>query len=87
MTDVDWHEPFARAVAAAPTTNAFVLFVNAWWEPLTFSLPQQLRGLSWSAVVDTADGDGAAAVVPTDDVVVGARSLLVLENDAGGGGP
>jgi hypothetical protein len=62
-----------------------VLLVNAWWEPLTFSLPQQLRGISWSAVVDTAHGSGPPAVVPTDEVVVGGRSLLVLENDAGGG--
>jgi glycogen operon protein len=85
MTGADWGEPYARAVAAAPPTNALVLLVNAWWEPLTFSLPQQLRGISWSAVVDTAHGSGPPAVVPTDEVVVGGRSLLVLENDAGGG--
>ncbi|MGZ4230333.1 MAG: glycogen debranching protein GlgX [Solirubrobacteraceae bacterium] len=82
MTDADWAEPFARAVAAAPPTNTWVLFVNAWWEPLTFSLPQQLRGISWSAVVDTADGHGPPAVVPTDEVVVAGRSLLVLDTEA-----
>jgi glycogen operon protein len=85
MTGADWSEPFARAVAAAPPTNAFVLLVNAWWEPLTFTLPEQLRGISWSAVVDTADGHGPSAVVSTDEVVVAGRSLLLLENQVGGG--
>jgi glycogen operon protein len=84
MTGADWSEPFARAVAAAPPTNAFVLLINAWWEPLTFTLPEQLHGLSWSAVVDTADGSGPPAVVPTDEVVIGGRSLLMLEKQAGG---
>jgi len=82
MTAADWSEPFARAIAASPPTNAFVLLINAWWEPLTFSLPEQLRGISWSAVIDTADGHGPPAVVPTDEVVVGGRSLLMLENQA-----
>ena len=59
-----------------------MLLINAWWEPLTFTLPQQLHGLSWSAVVDTADGSGPPAVVPTDEVVLGGRSLLMLENQA-----
>ena len=84
MTDADWSEPFARAVAAAPPTNAFVLLINAWWEPLTFILPEQLHGISWSAVVDTADGSGPPAEVPTNEVVVGGRSLLMLGNQAGG---
>jgi isoamylase len=85
MNAADWSEPFARAVAAAPPTNAFVLLVNAWWEPLTFRLPEQLRGISWSTVVDTADGHGAAAVLSTDGVVVDGRSLVLLENQVGGG--
>ena len=84
MTDADWSEPFARAIAAAPPTNAFVLLINAWWEPLTFILPEQLHGISWSAVVDTADGSGPPAEVPTNEVVVGGRSLLMLGNQAGG---
>ena len=75
----------ARSVSAAPPTNAFVLLINAWWEPLTFTLPEQLHGISWSAVVDTADGSGHPAVVPTDEVVLGSRSLLMLENQARGG--
>jgi glycogen operon protein len=86
MTAADWSEPFARAVAAAPSTNAFVFFFNAWWEPLTFSLPPALRGGSWSAVIDTAHGNGSPAVGPTDEVVVSPRSLLLLENEAGGSG-
>jgi hypothetical protein len=38
-----------------------------------------------STVVDTADGHGAEAVVATDGMVVDGRSLLLVENQVGGG--
>ena len=33
--------------------------LNAWWEPLDFSLPEPLRGLDWEVELDTADPDVA----------------------------
>ena len=75
MTDADWSEPFARAVAVTSATGPLMLLVNAWWEPLTFQLPERLRGEPTSIVVDTA-GDGTAVVGA--EVTVGPRSLLVL---------
>ncbi len=75
MTDADWSESFARAVAVTSATGSLMLLFNAWWEPLTFQLPERLRGESMSTLVDTA-GDGTA--VDGNEVTVGPRSLLVL---------
>ena len=52
-----------------------MLLVNAWWEPLTFRLPERLRTSAMSVLVDTA-GNGAG--VAADEVTVDPRSLLVL---------
>ena len=75
MTDEDWSEPFARAVAVTSSTGPLLLLINAWWEPLTFRLPERLRGESMSTVVDTT-GDGTA--LDGNELTVGPRSLLVL---------
>ena len=75
MTDADWSESFARAVAVTSSTGPLLLLINAWWEPLTFRLPERLRGESMSTVVDTT-GDGTA--LDGNELTVGPRSLLVL---------
>jgi isoamylase len=75
MTDADWSESFARAVAVTSATGPLVLLVNSWWEPLTFQLPEGRRCSPMSVVVDTAGNSSAPS---GGEVTVGPRSLLVL---------
>ena len=75
MTDSDWSQAFARAVALTSAKGQLMLLFNAWWEPLTFRLPEQLRTSAMSVLVDTA-GNGAG--VAANEVTVDPRSLLVL---------
>jgi isoamylase len=35
--------------------NDFLVFVNAWGEPLTFSVPEGLSACRWEIVCDTFD--------------------------------
>jgi isoamylase len=80
MTPDDWNEPFAHAVGLTAPNGRFTLLLNAWWEPLSFRLPADLRGESLSALVDTArDGASAHDLGPAEDVVVAGRSLVLLE--------
>jgi isoamylase len=83
MTPDDWNEPFAHAVSLTVPGGRFTLLVNAWWESLSFRLPPEIRGEPLSSLVDTArDGTAARDLGPTDDVVVPARSLMLLERSA-----
>jgi isoamylase len=50
MQAADWCDPGARAVAVGGTDG--LLLVNAWWEPLSFRLPDQR---TWAVELDTAD--------------------------------
>jgi pullulanase/glycogen debranching enzyme len=72
MTDDDWANPDARAVAVA-LPNAMLL-VNAWWESLTFRIPGDD---AWSVELDTADGRRRGRAV-TMDVDLAGRSLVLL---------
>ena len=63
----------------------FLILVNAWWEPLDFTIPQARPGQSWQLAVDSYDphratGDRAAAPSQRaeDRVTVGPRSVCVL---------
>ena len=84
----DWGAPFARSVtmalsgATGDRTRAddpFLIMLNAWWEPLDFTIPEPLQGLAWRVEVDTAAPDSAGvkvdAAVPVR--LIG-RSMLVL---------
>jgi isoamylase len=80
MTSGDWNESFAHAVAVTAPGGRFTLLVNAWWEPLSFHLPTEVRGESLFSLVDTArEGAEARELSPVDDVVVAGRSLMLLE--------
>jgi glycogen operon protein len=70
MTGADWANPDARAVALVGAGEA--LLINAWWEPLTFELPDG----RWSVVLDT--GDAAAGRVAELSVQLAGRSLALL---------
>jgi glycogen operon protein len=70
MTAADWGNPDTRAVALLQP--AALLLLNAWWEPLTFQLPDG----AWSVRLDTASG---AAGRPTEDTIeLAGRSLVLL---------
>jgi isoamylase len=84
MTADDWNTPSARALAASPADHRFLLLVNGWWEPLTFTLPAPLRQQRLSVAVDTTPQSGPARVGPGDEVTVGARALMLLEKAARG---
>ena len=65
----------------------FLLLVNAWWEPLDFTIPPTRPGQIWQPEIDTFD---PAATEPSgkraagDVVAVGPRSVLVLRASAAG---
>jgi glycogen operon protein len=90
MNPQDWNAPFARAVTMAlsgatgdPTRpdDPFVLMLNAWWEPLEFTIPDSLRDLSWQIEVDTFDpGTAARAIDTSAPVTVNGRSLILLHS-------
>jgi isoamylase len=100
MTAGDWSDEGARAIGlyldgsddpdrAADGTplldDDFLVFVNAWWEPLDFVLPATREQASWRIDVDTYDpaAPGSSTVAPQgagDHVTVGPRSIVVLSN-------
>jgi isoamylase len=70
MTDGDWSDPSALAIAlyldgsddpdrAADGTplldDDFIVLVNAWWEPLEFVLPSTRERAAWHVEIDTYD--------------------------------
>jgi isoamylase len=57
----------------------FLVLVNAWWEPLGFTVPPTRVGLTWQTAVDTHDPARAVAECrPGDVLTVGPRSIVVL---------
>ena len=82
MTPADWNEPFAHAVGVTAPGGRFTLLVNAWWQPLTFRLPTELRGERLSVLVDTSRDHGPTrGLGPVDEVGVAGRSLMLLERN------
>ena len=100
MTAADWSDEGARAIGlyldgsddpdrAVDGTplldDDFLVFVNAWWEPLDFALPVTRQQASWRIEADTYDpaASGSSAVAPRgagDHVTVGPRSIVVLSD-------
>ena len=97
MDEASWATGFAKSVmvflngAAIPETDtrgnpivddSFLLLFNAHYEDIDFVLPEQIYGLQWTSVIDTATPDitpvplGAGATVRA-----GARSILVLRTE------
>ena len=86
----DWsHESHSIALTARSRTKGVVFhfMVNAYWKPLTFSLPspKKLPGGTWSRWIDTSQ-DSPEDIVPWDSMPyitahsyrLPARSLVVL---------
>jgi glycogen operon protein len=101
MTDAGWADGSALAVAIyldgsdAPDRardgtplldDDFLVLVNAWWEPLAFTIPacraaKPGEGQAWQAEIDTYEAAGpgdAADRHPGDQLKVGPRSITVL---------
>ena len=63
----------------------FLLLVNAWWEPLDFTVPPSRPGQSWHREIDTFDpsaSDVWRRHGAGDVVAVGPRSVLLLRASA-----
>jgi isoamylase len=59
----------------------FLVLVNAWWEPLQFSIPPTQPGQAWLAEIDSYDPVAPASAPQRhagDLVTVGPRSVIVL---------
>jgi hypothetical protein len=59
----------------------FLVLVNAWWEPLAFTLPETRPDAVWRLTIDTYDpgsAPGAANRGAGDSITVGPRSVAVL---------
>jgi glycogen operon protein len=96
MTAADWADSGALALAiyldgsddpdrAADGTpmldDDFLVLVNAWWEPLSFTIPVTRAGLTWQPAIDTYDpasSASAAALRAGDQRTVDPRSVVVL---------
>jgi glycogen operon protein len=88
MSPQDWNESFARAVTIALSgvtgdpehpDDPFLILVNAWWEPLDFSVPTPLRDRRWRVEIDTADPAALGGFVdPSSPVTLTGRALVLL---------
>jgi isoamylase len=79
MQPQDWQEPYAHSVGLATADGAAGLLVNAWWEPLQFTLPELMRAPLPAVVIDTTDeGPPQPRPLSSEQVTVGPRSLVVL---------
>jgi glycogen operon protein len=105
MTEANWADESALAIAiyldgsdepdraadGSPLIDDdFLVLVNAWWQPLGFTLPVTRAQASWRIVLDTYDPagvsagpDGAAeSYHPGDQMTVSPRSIIVLRSGA-----
>jgi isoamylase len=100
MAGAGWRDPDARSLALyldgadAPDLAAdgspmldddFLLLVNAWWEPLDFTIPFTRPGQTWLREIDTFDPTGtesSATAGAADQVAVGPRAVAVLRAPA-----
>ena len=95
MTPQDWMDPAARSIALfidgstdpdiAPDgtpliDDDFLVFVNSWWEPLTFSVPGSFALDAWEIVCDTFDPARTGRAGQQLDV--GPRSAVVMRSGA-----
>ncbi len=114
MTGTDWSDRNARALAlyldgsddpdrAADGTplldDDFLVLVNAWWEPLAFTIPATRTPATgppgpaagvptWQAGIDTYNPTrptAAASLRAGDQLTVSPRSIFVLRGPADGG--
>jgi isoamylase len=96
MTGQDWNYPGAlaltlyldgrddpdRAADGSPLVDDdFLVLVNAWWEPIDFTIPAARDGMTWQPALDTYDPARPAtepALHAKDQRTVSPRSIAVL---------
>jgi len=93
MTPQDWMDPGARSIAlfidgstdpdVAPdgtplVDDDFMVFVNAWWEPLTFVVSGDLALHPWEIVCDSFDPSRTGRA--GQQIQVGPRSAVVMRS-------
>jgi glycogen operon protein len=93
MTAENWADPNARSVAlfidgstdpdvgadgTPMVDNDFLMLINAWWDPLTFTVPADLSARRWDVVCDTFDP--ARKVTVAQELTVGPRSIVLLQS-------
>jgi isoamylase len=95
MTVADWADPSVLSLAvyldgshhpgrAGDTPQVdddFLVFFNAWWEPLDFIIPATRAGQVWQAEIDSYDPAAPAAAPQRQDgdrITVAPRSVTVL---------
>ncbi len=96
MDQQDWDDGVAKSIAVylngdaigavdasgePVTDDTFLLLMNAWHEPITFTLPPRAWAGSWERVVDTNVGtveEGAAPLRARARLRVAGRSLMLL---------
>jgi isoamylase len=102
MNDADWADPSALAIGiyldgsddpdraedGTPLIDDdFLVLVNAWWEPLDFTVPVTRPGAEWRPEIDTFDPEGATVAAAGDQVTVNPRSVVVLKSSERSGAP
>jgi glycogen operon protein len=103
MTGDDWADPSALAIGiyldgsddpdraedgTLMVDDDFLVLVNAWWEPLDFTLPATRPAARWHAEIDTYNPDATGAAAERgagDKATVGPRSVAVLRAAASRG--
>jgi glycogen operon protein len=96
LDDEDWADPSALAIAVyldgsddpdraedgtLMIDDDFLVLVNAWWEPLGFTLPATRPDAGWQAEIDSHDPAAPAEAAERragDQVTVGPRSVAVF---------
>jgi glycogen operon protein len=92
MTGTDWETAYARSIGVlfdgrliagtdmlgrAVTDDDFFVAFNAYWEPVTITIPGDRP---WTRVLDTADDRDRGALVAGGSIVVPGRSIAVLRS-------
>jgi glycogen operon protein len=103
MTDDQWESPHARALAmflngdlvehdrrGEPVVDdRFLVLLNGWHEPVSFTLPGADHADWWTIDIDTTTGtiggDPSAEVEAATTIEVDGRSVLVLRRPRNGG--
>ena len=98
MSDDAWRRGYAKSLAVylngkgIPTTDergekvvddSFLLLFNAHSEPVHFVMPDDLLGLEWEIMLDSATGSGALSIEAPDTGDVEGWSVMVLRKRNG----
>ena len=96
MTPDEWGDPNAHCITlyldgsddpdrafdgTVLVDDDFLVMVNAWWEPLAFTIPDTRAGQRWEHAIDTYDPEAIRLTDPPAagaQVIVGPRSITVL---------